>query len=1484
MKNDIQKAQAYLKCNPPLPDKAIEILRKYRNVQNTGSWVTFYLLGIAYVQKSDHKNSIKSLETARKKGGENIEILHLLMDEYVKVKEYDKAEVVITKILQKKEDYAAAWKNLGLVYTAQGNYEDALRVLGKANNFKPSDLSIAILAADAYFKNGNLDDSWKTCESILAVDIGLLDAHLGKARIHLVNQQFEAAKTIIDSVLHSAPKARNSRRAKAEYFFRTFEITSAISLLEVLLEEDSGDYESRVLYAECLIESKKFEDAESQFTRALTDGADPSSTLPKYVESIIHNPDFDPKKGFHHILKKAKQYAGTTPVLDRISINKEDSNRKINLGFISDRFWENPEGLMYLSIFSHLPKDRFNLNCYSVSRKSDRVSNQISKICERFHFVFKVSSTEFNEFIRKNEIDILIDLTNEFSEKAHHTILQKPAPVQLKWKSKAKNPIELKALDFLITSGEEASHQKVNGIPNFIHLPEAIKLYIPPKMEIEVGSCSAKNNGFITFASFNAPKKINSVVVEHWAEILKQVDGSKMLFSHERYKSAEIRDQIIEQFEELDISADRMFFEEDSIREARLSRLKKVDILLDSFPQSDPAIISDALWMGIPVISKSGEFLEDTVSNFLHVIGYSEFLAANREEYISIAVDLAGDIGRLSTLRNNLRNQVLASALCDAPRFATHLTKVFTEVWHQRVNGKGQHQKNKKWQSDIFIEVAGAEEIEQIGRSNSNQNPEETDTSFALIPELFWDGYISTEKAEKTVQITQKFYSNDFTSQLLAQIIQDTEVRLEESPSDNVAFFVQTRALLALAPQNEILTQSFEELDEHLTRKNWWFKRAIYNYWFERVDWIKQEFGTTVSAIIIANKFKERSVENLKKLTKQLDGIGEIIFVNNGLDDHEFDRLMPFITTYVKAKGNSGAYLARNLGAIFARSKYLVFVDDDGIPDEGFISAHLKEHEERDIVVSRGVYYSGNVIDDPVHYNIGAEVKPAYTILEGNAMYNATSFYLAGGWGDYILFGHGGKDLSYRLLEYYPEKDKQIYVPGSRLHHEYIRGEAHKSEKFEKQTISLKLIEALHPGLTDEINKWPVTFSEGDAFKENIKPALLPLPENKESKFIHLCRNHVYAQTLSDMIESLNNSSNQQHWLLVEKTPWNVGGGGYSIEEGKNASTIFFDCNAKSDMVGIIRELIHPEVTAVFMHGLFRNFESNLLNAVGPKKHIGWIIWGGDLYNPIQRNQHLVFPHKMISSIHSVMQGDVELFTKYYGEKPSFEFTYPYPALYGEMPIPEMNSSKKIIVGNSGDASNNHIEILHQLAEKEDIHQYELILPVAYNFKADYKAEVENVVEELGLSELVKFHTEFMAPEDYRALISEVDMLIMAHDRQQAIGNSLMGLYMDKPVFMKREILVNGERLKNPGWKFLEKNGLNALSFEDFKSFKKLSIITDRHSQFSTNNQAIIKNNFGLKARADLLERNCNKLVEMINQNGSAVSMKSKRLVEPDLV
>ena len=117
-----------------------------------------------------------------------------------------------------------------------------------------------------------------------------------------------------------------------------------------------------------------------------------------------------------------------------------------------------------------------------------------------------------------------------------------------------------------------------------------------------------------------------------------------------------------------------------------LACYNEVDVGLDTFPYHGGLTTCEAIWMGTPVISCPGEtFASRHGLTHLSAAGATETIARDLEEYVELAVGLAGDLPRLAATRAGLRERVAASPLCDGERFSAHFMTILREVWKQWV-------------------------------------------------------------------------------------------------------------------------------------------------------------------------------------------------------------------------------------------------------------------------------------------------------------------------------------------------------------------------------------------------------------------------------------------------------------------------------------------------------------------------------------------------------------------------------------------------------------------------------------------------------------------------------------------------------------------------------------------------------------------------------------------------------------------------------
>ncbi|WP_246481709.1 FkbM family methyltransferase [Natronogracilivirga saccharolytica] len=380
-------------------------------------------------------------------------------------------------------------------------------------------------------------------------------------------------------------------------------------------------------------------------------------------------------------------------------------DRKLRVGFISGGFFRHPVGWMITEALENLPDDQFEIICYTNNNINDLITKRIHAASDEWKPIVGYSDEVVGQMIRDDEVDILVELSGHSAYNRLKTVAMEPAPVIVKWVGGLFNTSGLRAMDYLITDWHESPEgEEPCYTEKLIRMPDDYICFLPPEYAPEVGPLPAEEKGYITFGCFNNPTKVNSRLIEKWAEIMHRVPDSRLFLKSKQYDTAMFTDSIISQMESAGIARERLIFEGMSPHPELLDAYNRVDIALDPWPYSGGLSTCEALWMGVPVVTLPGPtFAGRHSTTHLMNAGLPEMVTGSREDYIAKAVALASDKEALAELRAGLRERVRLSALCDGERFGAHLAVAFREMWKQRV--AGWESADDEWRDHIAVEA-----------------------------------------------------------------------------------------------------------------------------------------------------------------------------------------------------------------------------------------------------------------------------------------------------------------------------------------------------------------------------------------------------------------------------------------------------------------------------------------------------------------------------------------------------------------------------------------------------------------------------------------------------------------------------------------------------------------------------------------------------------------------------------------------------------
>ncbi len=365
----------------------------------------------------------------------------------------------------------------------------------------------------------------------------------------------------------------------------------------------------------------------------------------------------------------------------RHSPEGQDPARKLRIGFVSGDLFDHPIRFFISPILRGLDRQQFSVICYSNSSHVDDATHQLRALTDEWCECVAMKDDELAARIQQDRIDILVDLSGHTFGNRLPVFLRKPAPVQVTYLGYG-DTTGLPTIDYWITDWilhpADTRHLASERI---WRLPRCWLIYQPPANAPDVAE--RDNSGPITFVTCNALQKIGPEAIALWARVLEALPDSRLLIKARGMGGPAEKAIVSNTLAAAGVPPERVtLLGQVQSRAEHLALYGQVDIALDSTPYSGGTTTSEALWMGVPVITLPGERMVSRMSaSMLHSVGLNELIARDPDDFVRIAKELAQDAPRRTRLRHELRPRLAASPLRDGPGLARHFGDVFRQMW-----------------------------------------------------------------------------------------------------------------------------------------------------------------------------------------------------------------------------------------------------------------------------------------------------------------------------------------------------------------------------------------------------------------------------------------------------------------------------------------------------------------------------------------------------------------------------------------------------------------------------------------------------------------------------------------------------------------------------------------------------------------------------------------------------------------------------------
>lgn len=341
------------------------------------------------------------------------------------------------------------------------------------------------------------------------------------------------------------------------------------------------------------------------------------------------------------------------------------SGGKVRIGFMSSDLRNHPVGYFAMPLFEHMDRDRFEVFVYSFYQgREDAAQRAIAEKVAGFRWWPDATVAEAAQRIADDQLDILFELGGSTHMNKLEVMAYRPAPIQASWLG-YPHSAGLSAIDYIVCDPYNAPErpdllvEKPLIVRNAWYPLSRSFFRDQPAADPEP---PVARNGYVTFGTANQPHKCTREVLATWARVLARLPDSRFLFIRPEGSSASFRENVRRVFAAQGVARERIEFE--AVRGAHLPHYNRMDISLDTFPQTGGTTTCESIWMGAPCVTLVGPALYERLSySVLKNVGLDELCAFSRDEYVEIAVRLGSDPARIAELRSGMRERMRASPL-----------------------------------------------------------------------------------------------------------------------------------------------------------------------------------------------------------------------------------------------------------------------------------------------------------------------------------------------------------------------------------------------------------------------------------------------------------------------------------------------------------------------------------------------------------------------------------------------------------------------------------------------------------------------------------------------------------------------------------------------------------------------------------------------------------------------------------------------------
>jgi protein O-GlcNAc transferase len=560
----------------------------------------------------------------------------------------DEAIELFRTVIAARPEYAEAHNNLGIIFKGQGRWAEAESSLRAAIRLRPqlaaAHANLGIVPAE----RGDLDQALRSYDQALELDPHLEEAICGRGCVVGRQGDLVAAEAIFRAAATAARRSAGIWANHGYFLGELGRIAEALTSYQEAIRQQPGRAINRSNYLYYL---------------NYDPGVDGATLLKAHCREVAGLTDSAPPPSFFG--------------------HDRSKGRPLRVGYVSPDFRRHAVASFMEPILANHDRGRVQAFGYADVGSPDAVTDRLRALTHSWRPIRFLSDEHVIELVRRDRIDILVDLAGHTARNRLAVFARRPAPVQITYLG-YPSTTGLATFDALLTDAVvDPPGAASQSTEEPLRLPGGSYCYAPPLDAPEVPPLPMLRAGFPTFGSLHKLPKLNSQVLDLWSALLRAIPTAHLVLLRDSLKR-QTREELFAQFEARDIAGGRVEIRHDWRPEDHWAIAASFDVALDVFPWCGHTTACESLWMGVPIVTLAGERRSSRMTaSVLTTMGLDELIAATPEQYIEAAARLVSDPARLAQLRGSLRERMRTSRLCDGALFTRGLEDAYDTLWHR---------------------------------------------------------------------------------------------------------------------------------------------------------------------------------------------------------------------------------------------------------------------------------------------------------------------------------------------------------------------------------------------------------------------------------------------------------------------------------------------------------------------------------------------------------------------------------------------------------------------------------------------------------------------------------------------------------------------------------------------------------------------------------------------------------------------------------